>query len=286
MRTSLKIAYMKGPFSGFGSRDPREVAALDALYRTLKGQPVVAPAKAPEKVAAEPARGLSPELVRLARAAKTKADLVAAQTAPDPTQSAPAVPAAPVESETTDPIEKNRGHWLTAAAGLIGCASVICCGCAGIGTWGSMVSLNNEPKPVQVIPYKTRPHQSPKSVASAPSNGVAPEAQRDGSLDEATDADFNEVLADSTYVFVDFYATWCPPCQYEEPLLTQVAGKYEGKVKVVRVDAEKNPTTADAYGISAYPTLIEYKDGKEIWRVEGALSKEQLEAEFDALLKK
>ncbi|XWS23546.1 hypothetical protein CRYUN_Cryun28dG0024000 [Craigia yunnanensis] len=74
---------------------------------------------------------------------------------------------------------------------------------------------------------------------------------------------FDELLANSEMpVLVDFFATWCGPCQFMVPVLNQVSSTLKDKIQVVKIDTEKYPSTADKYRIQALPTFIIFKDGK------------------------
>jgi len=72
----------------------------------------------------------------------------------------------------------------------------------------------------------------------------------------------SEVLKSSVPVLIDFSATWCQPCRALAPLVDQLAGEYEGRVKVTAVDIDESPGTAQKYGIRGVPTLIMIKDGQ------------------------
>ncbi|XP_011042868.1 PREDICTED: thioredoxin Y1, chloroplastic-like isoform X2 [Populus euphratica] len=88
---------------------------------------------------------------------------------------------------------------------------------------------------------------------------------------------FDELLEKSDKpVLVDFYATWCGPCQFMAPILNEVSAVLQDTVQVVKIDTEKYPSIADKYRIEALPTFIIFKDGKPYDRFEGALTKDQL----------
>jgi thioredoxin 1 len=93
-----------------------------------------------------------------------------------------------------------------------------------------------------------------------------------------SDADFEkEVLKSSEPVVVDFYAEWCAPCKAMAPALEQVATELKGKVKVVKLDVDQNPDTAQKYRIQAMPTLMVFKGGSVVNQKVGALvQKKQL----------
>lgn len=94
-----------------------------------------------------------------------------------------------------------------------------------------------------------------------------------------TDQDFaSEVLKSSEPVVVDFFAEWCGPCKAMAPALEQVSQEMKGKVKVVKIDVDRNPIVTQQYRIQAMPTLMLFKDGKVANQHVGALvQKKRLE---------
>jgi thioredoxin 1 len=87
-----------------------------------------------------------------------------------------------------------------------------------------------------------------------------------------------EVLKSSEPVLVDFFAEWCGPCKAMAPALEQVAEEMAGKVKVVKLDVDQNPTVTGKYGIRAMPTLMLFKNGQVAAQHTGALvQKKKLE---------
>lgn len=86
-----------------------------------------------------------------------------------------------------------------------------------------------------------------------------------------TDATFEEeVLAADTPVLVDFWATWCAPCKALAPHVATLAGEHQGKLKVVKMDVQANMGTAAKHKVTALPTLIVFKGGREVARQQGA----------------
>lgn len=77
-------------------------------------------------------------------------------------------------------------------------------------------------------------------------------------------------------VLVDFYATWCGPCQLMVPILGEVSGALKDKIRVVKIDTEKYPNLATRFNVYALPTLVLFENGKEIDRIEGALKADDL----------
>ena len=77
-------------------------------------------------------------------------------------------------------------------------------------------------------------------------------------------------------VLVDFWATWCPPCKMIAPIIDALAQETAGKAKIGKLDVDQNPLTASKFGVQSIPTLIIFKDGREVDRIVGAQSKEAM----------
>lgn len=99
-----------------------------------------------------------------------------------------------------------------------------------------------------------------------------------------TDQNFQEeVMRSEKPVLVDFFAIWCGPCKMLMPILEELAGEYDGKVKIVKIDVDESPDTSGQFGIQSIPTLIFIKDGREVERLSGFRSREELKTKLDAL---
>jgi thioredoxin 1 len=95
---------------------------------------------------------------------------------------------------------------------------------------------------------------------------------------KVSDADFEaEVLKATGPVVVDFWAEWCGPCKMIAPALEEIAGSLGDKVKIVKLNVDESPATAQKYGIMSIPTLMMFKNGELASRQVGAAPKQKLE---------
>lgn len=89
---------------------------------------------------------------------------------------------------------------------------------------------------------------------------------------------FGELIKNKQPVLVDFHATWCGPCKMMAPELQRFAQNNTGKLRVVKIDIDKNEQTARQFNIQGVPTLILFKEGKVLWRQSGAMTAQQISA--------
>ena len=87
---------------------------------------------------------------------------------------------------------------------------------------------------------------------------------------------FDSLIHDIRPVIVDFHALWCSPCKMQSPILIEVANELGERIKVIKIDVDQNNEIASRYNIQSVPTLIIFKNGKQIWRQSGVVSKNQL----------
>ena len=100
-----------------------------------------------------------------------------------------------------------------------------------------------------------------------------------------TDSNFDQmVLQAETPVLVDFWAPWCRPCLMVAPVLDELAGEYDGRLSIVRMDVDQNPKTAAKYSIMSIPTLLIFKQGNPVSHIVGFRPKAELKRSLDAAL--
>jgi thioredoxin 1 len=89
---------------------------------------------------------------------------------------------------------------------------------------------------------------------------------------------FETIIDGSKPVIVDFHALWCGPCKIQSPILKELADELGDRVRVIKIDVDKNNALASQYQIQSVPTLIVFKNGKPIWRQSGVVTKAVLKS--------
>ncbi len=87
----------------------------------------------------------------------------------------------------------------------------------------------------------------------------------------------DEVIKEIIPTVVDFWAPWCGPCRMVSPILEDIATRYPGRIKVVKINTDENPDISMRFGIQGIPTLILFKDGREVNRIIGAAPRQEIE---------
>src|SRR5277367_973712 len=102
---------------------------------------------------------------------------------------------------------------------------------------------------------------------------------------EVNDGTFEqEVLRSEQPVLVDFWAAWCGPCRAIAPVVDELASQYSGKLKVMKMDVDKNPATPGRYGIRGIPALLLFKDGKVADQIVGFVPKDVIDKSIAKVL--
>ncbi len=87
---------------------------------------------------------------------------------------------------------------------------------------------------------------------------------------------FNDLINSDTPVLVDFFATWCGPCQMLMPVLKEVKDNMGERVKILKIDVDKNQELAAQFQVRGVPTMVLFQNGKQIWRQSGVLTKDEI----------
>jgi thioredoxin 1 len=99
---------------------------------------------------------------------------------------------------------------------------------------------------------------------------------------EITDSNFEEIIKSETPVLVDFWAEWCGPCKMIGPVVEELAGEYDGKAVIGKVNVDENPNVSAKFGIRSIPTLLVFKDGEIVDKQIGAVPKQVLADKLEA----
>jgi thioredoxin 1 len=87
---------------------------------------------------------------------------------------------------------------------------------------------------------------------------------------------FNDIIQSEKPILVDFFATWCGPCQTLAPILKDVKDKLGDRISIIKIDVDKNQQIASQYQVRGVPTMILFQNGKQLWRQSGVLSSSDL----------
>jgi thioredoxin 1 len=102
---------------------------------------------------------------------------------------------------------------------------------------------------------------------------------------ELTDANFSSTVENSTVpVMVDFWAPWCGPCKLISPIVEEMAGEFDGKLRVGKVNIDENPGVASQFNIRAIPTLLFFRNGEVVDILRAAVPKDQLQEKIEKVL--
>lgn len=87
---------------------------------------------------------------------------------------------------------------------------------------------------------------------------------------------FNEIISGNKITLVDFFATWCGPCKMMHPVLEQLKEDLGDSIRILKIDVDKNESLSETYRIQSVPTLMLFKEGKQLWHQSGAMRVQEL----------
>lgn len=96
-------------------------------------------------------------------------------------------------------------------------------------------------------------------------------------------SNFSDIIKSSTPVLIDFHADWCGPCKMLAPILKELKDEMGDRLKIVKIDVDKNEALATKYQVRGVPTMILFKDGEQLWRQSGVLPKEEIRKKVESV---
>ena len=95
---------------------------------------------------------------------------------------------------------------------------------------------------------------------------------------------FQDLINGSTPVLIDFFADWCSPCHSMNPVIKEIKSNYGEKLKVIKIDIDKNINVAEQFQVKGVPTFIVYKKGEIVWRQSGVIEKSKFISKIDSII--
>lgn len=114
---------------------------------------------------------------------------------------------------------------------------------------------------------------------------IKPNLTKDENIQEVSLDDFKKLLLSDKPVLIDFHTIWCAPCKKMAPIIDSIEIEYKDSAIVMRIDVDKSKDVANTYKIEGVPVFILFKNGMEVWKHNGMISKEELEGQIKKYLK-
>lgn len=95
---------------------------------------------------------------------------------------------------------------------------------------------------------------------------------------------FTQLINQDIPVIIDFHAEWCGPCKMMAPMMDQIKEEYDDRIKIYKIDIDKNRSLAEKYQVNAVPTLMIFKQGKLAWRVAGVPRAQEIKSQLNGLI--